>query len=83
MASRHINGLDYQRSGFCLPRDNGDAPGRSRPRRGHGRLDAGEGTEPPLLPPSQRTGMSDKDLLAIVLGGVALLMFATGIILAV
>jgi len=27
--------------------------------------------------------MSDKDLLALVLGGVALLMFATGIILAV
>jgi hypothetical protein len=27
--------------------------------------------------------MSDKDLLAVVLGGVALLMFATGIILAI
>jgi len=27
--------------------------------------------------------MSDKDLLAIVLGGIAVMMFATGIILAV
>jgi hypothetical protein len=32
---------------------------------------------------AQLSRMSDKDLLALVLGGVALLMFATGIILAV
>jgi hypothetical protein len=29
------------------------------------------------------TGMSNKDLLGIILGGLALLMFLTGIILAV
>jgi hypothetical protein len=32
---------------------------------------------------SRNASMSDKDLLALVLGGIALLMFATGIILAV
>jgi hypothetical protein len=36
-----------------------------------------------FTPPDQPPSMSDKDLLALVLGGVALLMFATGIILAV
>jgi hypothetical protein len=33
--------------------------------------------------PSLASSMSEKDLLALVLGGVAALMFATGIILAV
>jgi hypothetical protein len=36
-----------------------------------------------FTPARQARRMSDKDLLALVLGGVALLMFATGIILAV
>ena len=36
-----------------------------------------------FTPAGQARDMSDKDLLALVLGGVALLMFATGIILAV
>jgi hypothetical protein len=36
-----------------------------------------------FTPARQARDMSDKDLLALVLGGVALLMFATGIILAV
>jgi hypothetical protein len=36
-----------------------------------------------FTPCSQARTMSDKDLLALVLGGVAFLMFATGIILVV
>jgi hypothetical protein len=36
-----------------------------------------------FTPAVRGCSMSDKDLLALVLGGVALLMFATGIILAV
>jgi hypothetical protein len=36
-----------------------------------------------FTPAHQGASMSEKDLLALVLGGIALLMFATGIILAV
>jgi hypothetical protein len=36
-----------------------------------------------FTPAVQLVTMSEKDLLALVLGGIALLMFATGIILAV
>jgi hypothetical protein len=36
-----------------------------------------------FTPTRQVGSMSEKDLLALVLGGIALLMFATGLILAV
>jgi hypothetical protein len=40
-------------------------------------------TDAPLSTDTHVSGMSDKDLLGLVLGSVAVLMFATGIILAV
>lgn len=40
-------------------------------------------TDAPLTAHHHALAMTDKDLLALVLGGVALLMFATGIILAI
>ncbi|WP_255634982.1 hypothetical protein [Haloprofundus salinisoli] len=40
-------------------------------------------TDVPLSFALRAVGMSDKDLLGIILGAVALMMFATGIILVI
>ncbi|WP_380674775.1 hypothetical protein [Salinigranum sp. GCM10025319] len=56
---------------------------RDRQRRSRRRQDLRTTDRLTFTPADQARSMSDKDLLALVLGGVALLMFATGIILAV